>query len=347
MIRVFTDYHHGDLYYSLHRLFEEQLGWELYRPIGLDWFHNGYWKIAEPYNNAIDTVRQYLDINNDGWIPFKNLNGQNYLENNTYFSFDPSHNYYHRAITFDSFKEMQFDIILPTYEPHERLFLKLRDLFHPKAKLVAQMGNNGQDSILPNVIHSVPYVSKINQKAFYYHQEIDLSLYTYQAPDPNHKKIYSVVHLYPYPQIWKAYKEILPEVEMKNYGSGCPDGVLSGPESVSQKMREASCGWHLKPQGGLGHSSLGWLASGRPVITNMSQMRSWGGDCLSLFEPGVTCIDIESYTKAQGASVIRALLKPEELLKWSERVYRRFNDLINYDFEKELLGKFFMEVLSD
>ena len=107
MRQIFTDLHHGDLFYSLHRLFVERLGWELYRPIGLDWFNAGYWKIAEPYGNAQDTINQYLEINHAGYHQYKNLNGEHYVEDDIYHVYDPGHDYYQKAITLEKFKSMK------------------------------------------------------------------------------------------------------------------------------------------------------------------------------------------------------------------------------------------------
>ena len=43
MIRILADFHHHALWESLRLVFEERFGWELYRPIGMDWFIEGYW----------------------------------------------------------------------------------------------------------------------------------------------------------------------------------------------------------------------------------------------------------------------------------------------------------------
>ena len=99
-MNIFADLHHGDLFYSLHRLFVERLGWTLYRPIGHDWFNAGYWKIAEPYGNAKDTINQYLDINCRGYNAYTNLNGEHYLKDGVYHIYDPRPNYYQKTITF-------------------------------------------------------------------------------------------------------------------------------------------------------------------------------------------------------------------------------------------------------
>lgn len=57
-MKVLADHHHDDLYESLRILFEDRLGWELYRPIGTEWYTEGYWDV---YNHP-DTVTQYLGL---------------------------------------------------------------------------------------------------------------------------------------------------------------------------------------------------------------------------------------------------------------------------------------------
>lgn len=49
-MRVLADYHHHDLFESLAILFEDRLGWELYRPIGMEWFDEGYWNFERAWH---------------------------------------------------------------------------------------------------------------------------------------------------------------------------------------------------------------------------------------------------------------------------------------------------------
>ena len=56
MSRVLCDFHHSSLLRSLVLLFEERLDMALYRPIGMDWFDEGFWAI----NNQRDTAEQFL-----------------------------------------------------------------------------------------------------------------------------------------------------------------------------------------------------------------------------------------------------------------------------------------------
>lgn len=338
-MKVFIDLHHGDLYYAMHLLFEKRLGFELYRPIGLDWFHEGFWGIGNPYPDPLDTAKAYLDISKEGWKQYININGDPYIQNGTHYVYEPFHEYYQKAITLEKFKQMKFDLIVATFPTHDQTYTKLKNLYQPQAKLIAQLGNVNQTTCIPNVIHSVPYKGK-QPNVVFAHQEIDLNHYKYIKPNNSTKKIYSVVNCAPYLDTFHIYKVALPEIEMKYYGASCPDGSLEGSKAVGQKMQEANIGWHLKPLGGIGHSTMGWFASGRPVITNMSQHRLYGGDALQLFEPGVTCYDIETHTQEQNISNIRKLIQPEINNILAQNAYKRFHEVINYNHEEKLVRKF-------
>lgn len=344
-MNVFTDLHHGDLYFSLHLLFERRLGWNLYRPIGLDWFHQGFWKVAEPYGNAMDTVNQYLEINNHGWDQYKNLNGTHYVDDEIYHALDPGHHYYQKAITFEKFKSMKFDLIVPTIQSHDVPYERLRTLYQPQAQVVAQMGNLNQRTHLPYAIHTTPYHPRPGQQTVMYHQEIDPDLYHYEPPNPNSKCIFSMVNCLPYAQIYNQYKAALPEVDMRAYGASCPNGSLSGSAGVSAAMREANMGWHCKPGDGFGHTAMGWFASGRPVVTRMSDVVSYGADAPRLFEPDVTCINIEAGTLQDNVRKIRQWLEPENNLRLAETACQRFKEVVNYDEEARQLQLFFERIM--
>jgi len=346
-MKVFTDFHHGDLYFSLHRLFETRLGWELYRPIGLDWFQKGFWKIAEPYGNALDTVHQYLDINQKGWHAYKNLNGQHYVQDDIYFAWDPGHQFYHKAITFEHFCDMSFDIILSTYQPHDQPFLLLRDQYQPQAKLMAQLGNVGQRTSIKYVIHSVPFPPTSVQDVIYYHQEIDPDQYFYVPPDSQTKNVFSMVNCLPRATIFNTYKSLLSEVDMRAYGASCPQGPLSGSQGVAKYMQLANLGWHIKPLDGFGHTAMGWFASGRPVITQMSDVFVFGGEAPKLFIPGVTCLNLEAASIAENCRLIRRMLEPEENLHWSQKVLAQFDKVINYDVEAEQIKQLLERMLNE
>jgi hypothetical protein len=177
------------------------------------------------------------------------------------------------------------------------------------------------------------------------HQELDPALYKYEPPNPNTRNIFSTVNCFPYPALYNQYKALLSDVNMKSYGASSPDGPLFGCKGVAGKMIEANIGWQLKPSGGLGHTAMGWIYSGRPIITNMSQNRSWGGNALRLFEPGITCHDIEAHSVDENCKLIRRMLEPEENAAWSQRAKKRFSEVINYDAEMEAVKVFMSNLL--
>ena len=53
---ILCDYHHGELYESLLKLFEDRLGGKVYRPIGADWHTEGWWIMG----NDAGMIQQYL-----------------------------------------------------------------------------------------------------------------------------------------------------------------------------------------------------------------------------------------------------------------------------------------------
>ena len=346
-MKIFTDLHHGDLYYSLKALFEDRLGWELYRPIGLDWFDEGYWHIAKPYGDARDTINQYLDIGpgDQDWDPTMRP-GLLDKEDEVYYCWEPVHNYHQKAITFKQFKDMKFDVVMPTVTLHDNCYTRLQQLYQPQAKVICQMGNIHQTTSLKHVLHNAPYTPRPGQKVLYYHQELNLNLYKYVPVDTSKKAIYSMVNLLPDPHYYHGLKEGLPEVDMKAWGSSTPDGRLLGCRGVAEQMQNANIGLNVKEVIGMGHTVMGWFASGRPVITGMNKIRQYGKDLVKLFEPGVTCYDLDNGHDIAGhCTNLRQMLEPEVNIKMCEAAYARFNEVINYEEEEAQIRQFLGDIL--
>lgn len=345
-MKVFVDFHHEDLYFSLYRLFEERLGMEIYRPIGLDWFEAGYWKVAEPYGNAHDTINQFLSTEGGGWDPLNRLNGDNFLEDGIYHVRAPAHNYYHRAITFEKFKSMQFDLVISTIKEHDIPYEELVTKYQPQAKHIVQMGNLDQVTEFRHVLTSVPFKGKENQNVCFYHQEVDPRLFFYQSPNPMTKKIYGFVSSYPHPNTYEHYKRNLPEVEFRHYGIGCPEGPVGGSVAIAPLMREANLAWHIKPGDGFGHTVLDWCAIGRPIITKFSDLAQYPGqDAKTLFIDNDTCINLDAGNFQSNFERIRKFLEPEENAAMCERVSKRFREIVNYDDEEVRIREFLSRVI--
>ncbi len=343
-MNVLADCHHGGLFYSLQLLFQKRLGWDLYRPIGMDWFTSGYWKIAEPYGNNEDTVKQFLDINNLPWSPDGNLNGGNYEKDGIYYIYDPRFKQHQKAITFEKFKEMDFDFVISSIPAHDICYEEMVKIYKPKAKHIAQMGNIYQTTTVKNVMCSTnPYPVPSDKNVVFYHQEFDVNVFKYTEPT-EFTKINSFVNCLPNSGMYELYKSNLSEFEFKSYGIGCPDGIISGESIIADLMSKSVFGYHIKPGGdGFGHILHNWYACGRPVITNISDY----ADKLAgnLLIDGKTCINLESCNFNENINRIRYWSLPEHHKEMCENAYNRFKEVCNFDEEFEKIKIFLSNVI--
>ena len=208
--RVLADFHHTGLYLSLHLLFEKRLGWELYRPIGSDWFVEGFFRVAEPYNNDWQTINQFLSVHQQGIPKHMRLNTVDVVENGIYQMG------YARGIELQTFKDMEFDYIIGSIPDHYREFTRLRDLYQRKAKVICQVGNQfdfAWDNVR-NLMSSTKYTDvppHIN--SVFYHQEFPLDIFRYK-PVKHSQIISSFLHLfhrYSDYKTWKLLEHNFPE----------------------------------------------------------------------------------------------------------------------------------------
>lgn len=342
-MKVFADFHHMGLYNSLHFLFEERLGWELYRPIGEDWATAGYWKLAEPYGNNPVTIKQFLGIDNHKWDAYSSLNGNYKLKDDVYNIYNPTTENHEKAITLDTFKQMHFDIIISSYQPHDYSFKELRDKYQPQAKLISQMGNIWQVTEIKNVMCStVPYDVPPDVNAVFYHQEFSLDTFKYIKPD-HRNSITNFVNLHPAYEIYDQYKSLLPDYTFKSYGVQCPDGIISGEKKLAGIMADSAFGFHVKPNGdGYGHIVHNWYACGRPVITNGSDyIDKLAGD---LFIDDKTYINLERGTVKENIDKIRYWSIPEHHDQMCQNAYDRFKEVVDFD-EEEIRIRDFLDHL--
>ena len=340
-MNIFTDFHHGDLYYSLHLLFEKRLGYNLFRPIGMDWLHEGYWKIGDPYLGDV-TAMQYLRT--EGYTGEFPTNAEYYIEDDVYYTYQPSQNFYHKAVTFDMFKKMDFDIILSSIPAHAKAYAELLKKYQPQAKHISQMGNIWTKNRVKNVMCSFPQsraVIQPDQNVVFYNQEFDLNVFKY-VPPPDTKRITSFVHLLPKQELFNKYKTALNDFEFKAYGAGAPDGCLMSHSDIATAMTSSTFGWHVKPGGdGFGHVFHDWLACGRPIITNLSDYKHY----TNLLIHRETCINLEANTFERNIEIIKECSEPSVQKRMCETTYKVFKDNVNFNSDAEKV-KAFLEVLK-
>lgn len=347
-MRVLTDFHHSSLLRATNMLFGDRLHMMVYRPIGMQWFEEGYWAI----NNQADTAQQFLSLD-QAFEPTDKTPGLNKItydrdrilgetqSDGVYYVADPGNISHHRACTIDFFKSHKFDYVIASIPQHVPLFERLIAQYQPQAKLIVQIGNEWPQRYFEGhkVLASVkPRDYGWDTDACFYHQEFDLNIF-HSTPIEHGRKIYSFINVLHNMSLANSDFEALEMIlkarsgfEFKSFGGQCQDGNMTGPVELADKMREASMIFHVKEGGdGFGHIIYNAYAVGRPIITR----RRFYADRLAeeLFVPG-TFIDLDKYSLAEATKLIdRLAFDPSALREMGQRAADRFNEVVDYEKE--------------
>lgn len=326
MKNILVDKHHQGLFDSLIRLFEDRLGYKLYRQIGMEWYEKGFWNVY-PH---IDTAKQYLQIGNipkDGTPPLND---------------DPE---LARAITFDQFEKMDFDIILASIPSHVKPFKELARI--KNAKFIFQMGNVFPEvdvNEIPNLMaNTLPKTMSSNCHYVQYHQEINpVFKPSSTSPQP---LITSFINVYDHNGGWIDYmalKAALPSHEFKSYGGQCKDGSIAKESDIAAIMHQSQFGFHSKYGGdGFGHVLYSWMACGRPIITRFSDYKGkMGEELLTHME---TAIDLDVCSISECSDIIMNM-KPLHYIMMCQNARDRFDKCVDYEKEAKDIKKFLEEL---
>jgi hypothetical protein len=352
-MKVFADLHHMDLFHSFYMLFEQRLGWELYRPIGLDWYHEKYWAIyphintANQYLSMNQAIKPPKDIHGNVCGPSEIINHEWTEQDGYYLVQDTSKGTSHRAVTLDRFKQDKFDIVIASIPQHIAPFQKLIQQHQPQAKFVFQIGNSwGPPPGVKNLMIScAPYSVPSSLNTVFYHQEFDLKDFRY-TPPTNHSQINSYIHYMHDMDLHKNYRLALPDFQFKTYGAGM-EACFHVTKLMADTIVNSAFTWHCKRQDdGYGHVVHNTFACGRPIIGKLGYYKNMGfRNGKFLMDDEVTAIDLDSRTVHANSKIIRELAKPENHAKFCERAYRRFCDVVNFDAEEQKLRDFFAKLL--
>jgi hypothetical protein len=331
---MLVDFHHSSLMRSLVMLFEERLGIDVYRPIGMEWYHEGYWTL----NDQEDTARQYLEY---GSQPIDNTPPLNTLVSQptagVFSVFDAGRCSAHKAITYDAFMAERFDYVLfsqPRASMMYSLLARLKD-----ATLLQQVGNNEMSwSGVPTLASLKPRGD--DPRVCYYHQEFNTGLF-YPSSPPRHvspPKISTFVNvLHENPQGWQDYndlKSLLAAVaKVQSFGGQCENGSCDGPWDVARTMRNASMVLHSKGGGdGYGHVIYSAFCAGKPMILRPSQYKDM------LAEELIQALDGHFVNLDEGVALaadkIRHLLRPEnypELAEMGAKSRQAFEQCVSFE----------------
>lgn len=315
MKNVFVDRHHDSLFNSLIILFEKRLGWKLSTQAGMAWYQEGLWDVF-PHPS---TAEQYL---------LREVEKEH-------------------GITLEQFKDTKFDVLLCSIPTHVNIWLKLKELYQPQAKLIFQVGNVWPfDHSFPikNILASAVVPQLMGFNVLQYHQEFDLNSFHYE-PVKEGRKIYSftnclnTVDLYrPDWDLFLQLESLLPEWTFKSYGGQTRDGAIS-PLDVAAKMREATFIYQCKTKGdGFGHVIHQAAAVGRPLITRFSDYEDKLAECLI---DEITSISVDHATPETIANMIRETwdsgLTP---ITRGKNIYQKFKDNVDFEYEAEQIKQF-------
>ncbi len=346
-MKVLVDLHHFELFYSLQLLFEKRLGWELYRPIGMEWYEQKYWHVF----NHPATAAQYLglhqakthptDIRGEPLPSSAILNLDYRIEDGIYYIVDPTkEDTINRGITLDKFKETKFDILISSIPQHIQPFNELIQKYQPQAKHIFQVGNAwGQQVGVKNLLVSTnPFNIPGDINACFYHQEFDLGLFKYEPPTIRNK-MYSYIHYLQNIKLFDNYRRLLPsDWVLKSFGAGQPQNIMKTAE-LARQMIDSAFTWHYKPEGdGYGHVAFNTYAVGRPAVVWAPFYN--GKLAGELYVDNMTCIDISKGTVQDNIVRLLRFTQPEEHNKMCEAAHQRFKNIVNFDEEEIKIRKF-------
>jgi len=341
-MRILADLHHHDLYHSLQLLFEKRLGWELYRPIGMEWKDEGFWGVF----NHPQTARQYLEIRStdtpwtkdfgdDAWINKTSTD----LGNGIYLVGDHCHTkpLPHKGIRLETFKNMHFDIVLSSIPKHIPMFKRLIKEFQPHAKHIFQAGNNFGGVPVANILTSSKRCHSTEPKSneIHYHQEFELDIF-YPGPCSNTKSVTNLQHYMNKSKWFHEFEAKLPDWNFKALGAGNRDGPAVTTQ-MADTIKEAGFIWHVKTADeGYGYNIHHSMACGRPMIVGAKYQRNCTAEDLYLLDQTVIDVSEQNHTKA-----LKTLQDAEQNWdEWSARCYNRFKEVVDFDDEFEKIKVF-------
>lgn len=319
-MKVLVDRHHASLYNSM-QLLGDRLGWDIYTPVGHEWWDEGYWSFGRWTYPDDRLARQYLMAAQepDSEYPDSPIN----------------------FVTLEQARTMRWDYVVATLQDNQDGFARFAR--EQGAQFVVQVGNTGQQI---NWGHDPIVLSSSEMpllgRGVVYHQEFDSDgVFGFREPVAT-KVIRSFVHLlhetvcYP---VWQEFRGRLPGWHVVRYGHAptfhdASYVMNAKPASlIAELMGDSAWGWHDKPHGdGFGHVLHGWAAIGRPLIGHGSHYRGKMGE--PFWQDLVTCIDLDRHSVAEAAEIVRTM-PADEHAAMCRAIRATFDELVDYDAEAE------------
>lgn len=341
-MKVITDAIHADLLESLHILCEDRFGWEVFVPVGMEWYERGVWNFErERLGDAV--AKQFLQHQSeDIAIPTSTVPG---LFTGHVKRPGTTHPRATKMVTWEQAHDLKPDIVISTLVENDLGWAQFaRDV---GATFGVQVGNQGANAnwmaaqfamlsvTTPGFVPWKPHV--------YYHQEFSLESF---APDPDGLQVVpgtvrSFVQCISCSAGYDRFQALArPEDPWTVgwYGHCEPfDDLWLGnnptTRAVADRMHEAQVGWHWKEwSDGYGHVIHNWAAIGRPLLVTADYYR----DKLAgpLLVEGQGSFDIRRRTDQEIRDLVERLTS--DYTFWQEQAHAmaaRFQAVVNFDEE--------------
>ena len=360
-MKVLCDYHHHDLWESL-ELLAARLGWTLYRPIGMDWFDQGYWNFERAWHGD-KVAKQYLTP----WgsdLPLLTHEGQSHR-------LDKSHDRFQHLVTLDAARGMKFDIVLASVAHNHEGFARFAA--ENGATFGLQLGNVrfseidmredrwdlaafGLVTTLLPVAPPKPYV--VHHQEFALNDTVpQMGGFYHAAPEP-HERLVVSSFVNCFAENERGYAQfrdtaaLRPDYDWRVYGSygSAPEdeyacGNIDKCNGVADAMRASDVAWHTKQwSDGFGHVIHNWFAVGRPVVGYEWYYRTQLAG--PLWQEGVTSFDLTEKNPEQAMALLDRLAQDDDLrIRMGDAAAARFREIVNYAEEAEAIRKMLAQVL--
>lgn len=355
MTRVLCDAIHADLWESLRLLFEVRLGWQLYRPIGMEWHERGIWNFERHQGYGLGVAHQFLDPW-PGDVPQHNLVTEGVDFTRRADTTHPGQE--QRLVTYEQARSHPWDLVLATLAENE---LGLREFADSVgAHYGIQVGNQGAANAWGAAEFGLLSVTTPDFKPWkphvYYRQEFSLADFAPDhgagaEPDLVSTRVQCITQTTEYAR-FVATAAAVPEARFLWYGHCEPrderwGGSHETTPAVAESMHRTRVAWHAKRwSDGYGHVIHNWFSIGRPVLATAT----YYADKLAgpLFLEGITSFDLERHSDAEVVAIVRMLLGDEDRwLRMCEAAADRFRAVVDFDAEAEQIRAMLENVMSD
>lgn len=347
-MRFLIDYHHSDLFESWYLLLEP-LGIEIWRPIGMEWFHEGIWQFEKEWHGDA-VAKQYLDV----W----DTDSQLLSTPGVWGRDDSTHpGRTIQMIDYSTALDMEWDAVISSLPANDEGMKGFAD--RVGAKFAVHIGNEAQHSnwgladfgFVSSKIRYSPGVPHV-----VYHQPFDLETFRHEWPPAEPKSIASFIQCFaenkvPYAEFLDLARS-MPDYDWKVYGAygsheedeyAC--GNLSPTSEVAARMRDTRVIWHSKAwSDGYGHVIHNAFSVGRPVIGN--QQYYLGKLAEPLWEHGVTSFDVTRMSQTDISKTLARLIGDDDYHRTiSENAAKRFHEVVDFDSERDEVAAMLEAVL--